>query len=155
MDFFNKLGDFAKNVSDRTNDLLEIGKLNSKIRVEEDEIEQHKLDLGQYMWEKFNTGVAMDEQATVYCLAIRERFGTIDSLKTQIRDIKETQEFEKEQQRQKDEARDKMRTQRRELVDELSTAAQSASAPVTVCPACGISVPEGSSFCGSCGTKLN
>ena len=103
MDFFNKLGDFAKNVSDRTNDLFEIGKLNSKIRVEEDEIEQHKLDLGQYMWEKFNTGVAMDEQATVYCLAIRERFGTIDSLKTQIREIKETQEFEKEQQRQKDE----------------------------------------------------
>ena len=155
MDFFNRLGDFAKNMSDRTNDLLEIGKLNSKIRVEEDEIEQHKLDLGQYTWEKFNNGVAMDEQATVYCLAIRERLGTIESLKSQIREIKETQEFEKVQQRQKDEARTQMRTQRRELVDELSTAAQSAAAPVSACPACGASVPKGASFCGSCGTRLN
>lgn len=154
MDFFNRLGDFAKNVSDRTNDLFEIGKLNSRIRVEEDEIEQHKLDLGQYMWDKFNTGVAMDEQATVYCLAIRERMGAIESLKSQIQEIKETQEFEKVQQRHKDEARTQMRTQRRELVDELSTAAQSAAAPISVCPACGASVPEGSSFCGVCGTKL-
>ena len=80
MEFFNRIGDFAKNVGDRTNDMLEIGKLNSRIHGEEDAIEQHFYDLGEYIWEKFESGVAMDERATVICMAIRERKGNIRSM---------------------------------------------------------------------------
>ena len=39
MEFFNRIGDFAKNVGDRTNDMLEIGKLNSRIHGEEEQAE--------------------------------------------------------------------------------------------------------------------
>lgn len=92
MEFFNRIGDFAKNVGDRTNDMLEIGKLNSRIHGEEDAIEQHFYDLGEYIWEKFESGVAMDERATVICMAIRERKGNIRSMEEEIQQIRLAQE---------------------------------------------------------------
>ncbi len=126
MDFFNKLGGFAKNMGNKTNDLLEIGRLNSRIHTEEDAIEQHKFDLGDYMWEKFQTGVAMDERATVICMAIRERQQTIQGMLEEIESIKRAQE----------------------------AAQPTAPAATETCHVCGGQVAAGAKFCGDCGTQL-
>lgn len=129
MDFLNKLGGFAKNVGNKTNDLLEIGRLNSRIHAEEDAIDQHKFDLGDYMWEKFQTGVAMDERATVICAAIRERNQTIQSMREEITSIKRSQEAAQPQEPKPE-------------------------AAVEICPVCGGEIAAGCKFCGDCGTQL-
>jgi len=64
MGFFDQLGDVAKNlgaaagdlakqVSDKTNDALEISKLNSKISAERVEIEKEKKKISETLIEKF------------------------------------------------------------------------------------------------------
>ena len=130
MDFLNKLGGFAKNMGNKTNDLLEIGRLNSRIHAEEDAIDQHKFDLGDYMWEKFQTGVAMDERSTVICLAIRERQQKIQAMREEIDAIKRDKDAEQKQQS-----------------DQAADAAQ-------LCPVCGGEIEAGCKFCGDCGTQL-
>ena len=134
MAILDKLGGFAKSVSDKTNDMLEIGRLNSRIHGEEDAIEQHMLDLGEYIWGKFQTGVAMDERTTVICMAIRERQNNIKSMQAEIETIKKNQEEIRAQARQ---------------------AKAAAPEPETeICPVCGGVIAAGSKFCGDCGTQL-
>lgn len=133
MDFMNKLGGFAKSVGDKTNDLLEIGRLNSRIHAEEDAIEQHKFDLGDYIWEKFQTGIAMDERTTVICMAIRERQENIQSMLGEIESIKRPQGPGKRHSPQ-------------------DTPAPNAG--TEVCPACGGVIAAGCKFCGDCGAQL-
>ena len=130
MDFLNRLGGFAKNMGNKTNDLLEIGRLNSRIHAEEDAIDQHKFDLGDYTWDKFQTGVAMDERSTVICLAIRERQQKIQAMREEINAIK----------------RDKQAGQK-----ERSAQAEGAA---QLCPVCGGEIEAGCKFCGDCGTQL-
>ena len=131
MDFFNKIGGFAKNVGNKTNDLLEIGRINSRIHAEEDAIDQHKFDLGDYMWEKFQTGVAMDERATVICVAIRERQKSIYNMQNEIDSIKQNQE-----------------------ATQQPPAREPVPATTEPCPVCGGEVASGAKFCGDCGTQL-
>ena len=145
MEFFNRIGDFAKNVGDRTNDMLEIGKLNSRIHGEEDAIEQHFYDLGEYIWEKFESGVAMDERATVICLAIRERKANIRAMQEEIQQIKQEQD---DLRRAKAEARQEAREQARQ-------AKAAMAAGTETCPVCGATIAAGSKFCGDCGTQLH
>ena len=142
MEFFNRIGDFAKNVGDRTNDMLEIGKLNSRIHGEEDAIEQHFYDLGEYIWEKFESGVAMDERATVICMAIRERKGNIRSMEEEIQQIRLAQEENRQ-----------ARAQARQEAKEQARQAKSAPATET-CPICGATIAAGSNVCGDCGTQI-
>ncbi len=130
MDFLNRLGGFAKNMGNKTNDLLEIGRLNARIHAEEDAIDQHKFDLGDYTWDKFQTGVAMDERSTVICLAIREREQKIQAMREEIDAIK----------------RDKQAGQK-----EQSAQAEGAA---QLCPVCGGEIEAGCKFCGDCGTQL-
>ena len=145
MDFFNKLGDLAKSVGDKTNDMLEIGKLNSRIHGEEDYIEQHYFDLGEYIFEKFESGVAMDERATVICLAIRERKANIRAMQEEIQQIKQEQD---DLRRAKAEARQEAREQVRQ-------AKAAMAAGTETCPVCGATIAAGSKFCGDCGTQLH
>ena len=145
MDFFNKLGDLAKSVGDKTNDMLEIGKLNSRIHGEEDSIEQHYFDLGEYIFEKFESGVAMDERATVICLAIRERKANIRAMQEEIQQIKQEQD---DLRRAKAEARQEAREQARQ-------AKAAMAAGTETCPVCGATIAAGSKFCGDCGTQLH
>ena len=142
MEFFNRIGDFAKNVGDRTNDMLEIGKLNSRIHGEEDAIEQHFYDLGEYIWEKFESGVAMDERATVICMAIRERKGNIRSMEEEIQQSRLAQEENRQ-----------ARAQARQEAKEQARQAKSAPATET-CPICGATIAAGSKFCGDCGNQI-
>ena len=128
MDFLNKLGGFAKNVGNKTNDLLEIGRLNSRIHAEEDAIDQHKYDLGDYTWEKFQTGVAMDERSTVICMAIRERLRNIEAMREEIEAIKHAKADR--------------------------PASSSTQTATEICPVCGAQVEVSCKFCGDCGTQL-
>lgn len=48
--FFNKLGDMAKTAADKTGDMIEIGKLNSRISAEQSNISAVKEKIGDYYY---------------------------------------------------------------------------------------------------------
>lgn len=154
MDFFNRLGSLARSVSDKTGDMLEISKLNAQIRSNQDDIEELKLQLGDYIWAKFDSGVIMDERATEICSAIRKSVLDTAACQQEIDSIRAAQEAARTQAEEEAEARSSMRAQSAELFSEMrSFASQPAAAP-SVCPLCGAPVSSDSRFCGDCGTRL-
>ncbi|MDR0840980.1 MAG: zinc ribbon domain-containing protein [Christensenellaceae bacterium] len=147
MDFISKLNRAAKTVSNKTNDMIEVGRLTSRIHSEEDAIENHKLDLGEHIWGKFQTGVSMDERATLICMAIQEREGNIQQMKSEIEQIKQAPR------------RPVYEAPAPEASAPTSFATTPLSAPVAApsmvaCPTCGRMVAADAKFCGDCGTKL-
>lgn len=154
MDFFNRLGSFARNVSDKTGDKLEISKLKAQIRSNEDDIEELKLKLGDYIWTKFDSGVIMDEKATEICMAIRQSVLDSAACRQEIDSIRAAQEAARYQAEMEAEARHEMRAQSAELFNEVRTFAASSNRPLSICPLCGATVSDDSRFCGDCGTRL-
>ncbi|MBQ4611460.1 MAG: zinc ribbon domain-containing protein [Clostridia bacterium] len=153
MAFFNRIGNFARNVSDKTGDKLEISKLKAQIRSNEDDIEELKLQLGDHIWKKFDSGVIMDEKTTEICMAIRQSVMDTAACRQAIDSIKAAQEAARYQAEAEAEARSEIRAQSAELFNEVRTFA-SPSRPFTACPLCGAPVADDSRFCGDCGTKL-
>ena len=154
MAFFNKLGELAKNVSDKTDNMLEISKLNSEIRNSQDDIEELKLKLGNYMWLKFKSGVIMDDQATSICRSIQSAQDNINAKQAAINSLKQAKPAPKEHSLNVSEVKAQMRAHSKEILNEFAVAAETASTPVSICPLCGAEAHNGSRFCGSCGTKL-
>lgn len=154
MDFFNRLGSLARSVSDKTGDMLEISRLNAQIRSNQDDIEELKLQLGDYIWAKFDSGVIMDEKATEICSAIRKCVLDSAACQQEISSIKAAQDAARSQAEAEAEARSNMRTQSADLFNEMrSFVAPSDSLPAA-CPLCGAPVSDDSRFCGNCGTRL-
>ena len=101
MGFFDQLGDVAKNlgaaagdlakqVSDKTNDALEISKLNSKIAAEKVEIEKEKKKISEALFDKFAKGEEVPEEIKEFCENIKTRFQNIDGLNAEIENVKNT-----------------------------------------------------------------
>lgn len=154
MDFFNRLGSLARSVSDKTGDMLEISKLNAQIRSNQDDIEELKLQLGDYIWAKFDSGVIMDEKATEICSAIRKSVLDTAACQQEIDSIRAAQEAARAQAEEEAEARSSMRTQSAELFNEMRSFASQSTAVPSICPLCGAPVSNDSRFCGDCGTRL-
>ena len=77
MAFFDKLGEITKSVGDKTNDMIEINKLNSKIKAERAGIETGKAELGALYWSKFEAGAKLDADAMELCAKIQGSFDAI------------------------------------------------------------------------------
>jgi len=154
MAIFNKLGELAKNVSTKTGDMLEISKLNAQIRTREDDVEELKQQLGEYIWAKYDSGVIMDTKATNICAQIRAALSEIDADRASIQTIRAAQEATRAQAEQEAEARAQIRIQTRELVNEVRSISEASGQATVVCPACGAPILGGARFCGVCGTRL-
>ena len=99
MGFFDQLGDVAKNlgaaagdlakqVSDKTNDALEISKLNTKISAENAEIEKEKKKLSDALFERFARGEEVPEEVKEFCDNIKSHLLNIDGFKEEIEKVK-------------------------------------------------------------------
>ena len=53
MDFLDKIGNIAKNIGDRTNDAIEITKLNAKISSEKNAAAEELNKIGDFYYKKF------------------------------------------------------------------------------------------------------
>ena len=80
----DKTAEIAKQVGDKTNDMLEIGKLNAQIGASNNSIEELKTQLGDHYWNKFVSGETLDDDAVVLCNTIKEYTEEIESLKAQL-----------------------------------------------------------------------
>ena len=80
MAFFDKLGDLAKNVGEKTGDMVEITKLNSKISSEKSAIEGLKKQIGECCFNKYREGGIIDEDLVALCRTIVEHMDTFQIL---------------------------------------------------------------------------
>ena len=81
-------GDFAKQVGDKTNDALEIIKLNTKISAENAEIEKEKKKLSDALFERFARGEEVPEEVKEFCDNIKSHLLNIDGFKEEIEKVK-------------------------------------------------------------------
>ncbi len=144
MAFFDKLGDIAKNIGDKTNDAIETSKLNSKISSEKSAINEIYKKIGEFYYTKWQEGVVLETESQQFCLEIDEHNKLIAEAQAEIEKIKAESEAAK--------AATAAAAQQPESTE---TVAQIPVAPTPrFCTNCGAQVPEGIKFCGTCGTKF-
>ena len=97
MAILEKLGDFAKNVSDLAEDSLEMSRLNSQINSFKSDIEKSRSELADFYWSKFVTGQQLDEEAMLICEKIVSFQDAVHTLQRQVEQVKEDREAEKAQ----------------------------------------------------------
>ena len=95
MAILEKLGDFAKNVSDLAEDSLEMSRLNSQINSFKSDIEKSRSELADFYWSKFVTGEQLDEEAMLICEKIVSFQDAVRTLQRQVEQVKEDREAEK------------------------------------------------------------
>ncbi|MCB6992093.1 hypothetical protein LI177_01050 [bacterium 210820-DFI.6.37] len=92
-DFFNKAGKVAKNTAgraaDKAGDLVEIGKLKAKISSAKAEISSKEKKIGQYYFEQYMEGTAVDAAVGAMCEEIKAQKELIEELEEKIQDVKE------------------------------------------------------------------
>lgn len=84
-----KAAEAAKIAGEKANMAIEIGKLNVKVKSEENEVDNIKLALGQLVWEQYLAGDELREDLSQLCREIRSHQEVIAGLRNQITELKE------------------------------------------------------------------
>ena len=131
MAFLDKITAAAKSAKESANTAIEIGKLNLKIKGENDSIEQFKGQIGDVLWAEYQEGNVTDPRIIALCESIAAATANIASLQQQI-DVLKAPAAPAE-----------------EVVEEEAL-------PVLErhCTQCGAVVPEDGKFCSNCGAQL-
>ena len=137
MAFFDKIGDFAKNIGDKTGDAIEISKLNSKINTEKNLAAEQWKKIGEFYYNLYINGGEVDPGVLEFCEAAKSHLNTAEEAKAEIERIKAENEA------------------KAQAAAEAKAAAEAASAiPVAeaadnqqtgglTCTECGAEIPEG------------
>ena len=133
MAFFDKLNDFAKNISDKTTDAIETGKLQSKVNSEKNLAGEELKKIGEFYYNAWLNGGEIAPEVLEICTAAKAHYDAAGEAQAEI---------------------DRIRA-------ENEAAKAAAAAPVvpaapagTVCAACGTANNPGTKFCCNCGNKL-
>ena len=131
MAFFDKLGDLAKNIGDKTTDAIETGKLNSKIGSETAAAAAQLQKVGEFYYAKFAAGEQVSPEALEFCQAAAAHYAAAEKAQAEI---------------------DRIRAEN----DAARAASSAVAAPPrsAACTSCGAVNAPGTRFCGSCGAKL-
>ncbi len=128
MAFFDKLGDIAKNIGDKTGDAIETTKLNNEMSSKKREILQLKQKIGDFYYDKYKMGETIDSEALEFFTGIDALMVEVNTLQAEINKIKGESE-------------------------QKPTPAASAPSGIK-CANCGTVNDIGKKFCSECGTKL-
>ena len=133
MAIFEKIGDFAKNIGDKTQDAIETSKLNSKINGEKSAAAECMRKIGEYYYGKYRADGQSEAEVSELYAAIDGHYQAIADAEADIEKIKA------------------------ENAAKSNADAPAPSAPASggiLCPSCGTPIPDGTSFCVGCGTKI-
>jgi len=131
MAFFDKITAAAKSAKESANTAIEVGKLNLKIKGENDSIEQFKGQIGDLLWAEYQEGNVTDPRIIALCESIAAANASIEELQQQIEVLKAPAAPVEEE----------------ELEEELPVLERH-------CTQCGAVVPEEGKFCSNCGAQL-
>lgn len=133
MAFFDKITAAAKSAKESASTAIEVGKLNMKIKSENESIEQFKCQIGDLLWAQFQEGAVADPQVIALCESIAAANENIEALQQQIEELKAPP-----------------------AVEEAEEEPAEEPAPVLErhCTQCGAVVPEEAKFCQECGAQL-
>ena len=87
-DAADKASELAKTAADKASTAIEVSKLNSQIRNENDRIAMAKSQMGHLIWERFSAGEALDAELQSQCQKIVVALCNIDALNDQIEALK-------------------------------------------------------------------
>lgn len=82
-------GEAAKKAAEKTQDTIEVTKINAKIREEKDNIEKLKAEIGTYFLQKFDSGELMDAFVATKAQSIETVNGLIADLESKLAGIKD------------------------------------------------------------------
>lgn len=133
MALLDKLSAAAKTAKETANAAIEIGKLNLKIKSENDSIERFKGQIGDLMWAKYQDGGVEDPQVAALCSSIAAANESIEELNRQIAELKAAPAPAEEEAPAEDGEQ---------------------AAPQRHCPQCGSVVSEDARFCSNCGAEM-
>ncbi|MPM93494.1 hypothetical protein SDC9_140632 [bioreactor metagenome] len=151
MAFFDKVGNMAKNISDRTGDAIEVTKLQAKIGNERNAMAEQMRKLGEYYYIKHNKGEQLEESALEFCKVIDEHWKQITEAQAKIDKIKSDNETQKTASG----ASAPQMAPQAPAAEQFQAAPEAPAAPQAhFCTACGAKLDEGVKFCGSCGAKV-
>lgn len=134
MAFFEKIGDLAKNLGDKTNDAIETSKLNSKINAEKAAAAGELEKIGAFYYEQFTLSGEAAPEVLEFCQAARAHYDAAAEAQAEIDRIKAENEAEK-------------------AAAAVPVAAAAVPAGIT-CPVCNAANAPGTKFCCSCGARL-
>lgn len=133
MAFFDKITAAAKSAKESANTAIEIGKLNMKIKGENDSIEQFKGQIGDLLWAQYQEGEVTDPRIIALCESIAAANANIEELQQQIAVLKAPAAPVDEEEPVEEEPQPVLERH---------------------CTQCGAVVSEESKFCSNCGAQL-
>ena len=133
MAFFDKLGDLAKNISEKTTDAIETGKLNSKVNTEKNLAGEELKKIGEFYYNAWLESGEIAPEVLEICTAAKAHFDAAAEAQAEI---------------------DRIRAEN-EAAKAAAAAPAAPAAPVGIeCTACGTANNPGTKFCCNCGSKL-
>jgi vacuolar-type H+-ATPase subunit I/STV1 len=92
MDFFNnlgkKIGNTAKSVTKKSEELVEATKVNMAIDKEEDKIKKLMLEIGLELYSKFTAGESFGDELDEKCAQIKAVEDNIADLRDKVKNLK-------------------------------------------------------------------
>lgn len=161
MDFFDKLGEAARSLTEKAGDSLEINRLNGEIAIEKGNIQCYQRELGEHYWAKFAVGEKLDEEAMLICDKvvvsqdhIRQLMLDIDKVKKERETILDERAKAKELQVENEDhiQGGKIQDKVSELPNE--TGDKDGMNWPKFCANCGGTMKEGQRFCMFCGAEI-
>ena len=89
-DLGKKIGETTETVTSKAGEMMEIQRLRGQIRTLERGNEADMLEMGRFLYEKYQAGEAMDEQVQMLCEKIDNRTESIERHQAKIEEIKGT-----------------------------------------------------------------
>ena len=132
MAFFDKLNDLAKNITEKTSDAIETGKLQSKINSEKNLAGEELKKIGEFYYGRFSETGVIDAEVQEFCLAAKAHFDAAAEAQAEI---------------------DRIRAEN-EAAKTVAPVPEAAAVEGIACPSCGAVNDPGTKFCRECGTKL-
>ncbi|MDY0234984.1 MAG: zinc ribbon domain-containing protein [Gudongella sp.] len=159
MAFFDKLGDIAKNLGDKTGDAIETTKLNSEISSKKREVAQLKQKVGIIYYDKYKMGEAEDPEALEFFAEIDKLMVELNELQMEVDKIKGQNESKpvvptSAVEGVKCPSCGTINDTEKKFCSECGTKLQQEAPQVRYCGSCGAEVEEGLKFCGECGAKV-
>ena len=128
MAFFDKINDFAKNATEKTNNVIETTKLSAKIESEQRGINALVQKIGEYYVAKIDAGETLDEEVMAIFEGILNGRKNIEEMRAEIEAIKAPKE-------------------------EVPAEEKEVSSNMKLCVSCGKEISADAKFCLNCGAQ--